>query len=308
VKIGIIGVGAVGGYYGGLLVKSGYDVRFLLRSDYEYVRKNGLLVESKNGDFSLEEINVYSEPENMPLCDIVIIALKTTHNKHLKTILPAIVKKDGIVVALQNGLGVENDISEIVPSASIIGGLCFLCSNKIGPGHIRHLDYGSIRFGQYSDKHSPAGVTDQLKQISEIFTKATVPVHVADDLGLARWEKLVWNIGFNGLTVILNASTDQIMKNKSSANLVKDLMLEVIKGAQACGYSIKDNFAEIMLTATREMIDYKPSMKLDYEAGRQLETNSIYWRPIREAEKNDYLMHKTKVLAFQLDFLDRFNR
>jgi len=308
VKVGIIGTGAVGGYYGALLVKNGFDVHFLLKSDFEHVRNNGLMVESKNGDFVLETVNAYFRFQDMPRCDVVIVALKTTHNDLLKSILPDVIKNKGIIVALQNGLGIEKDISEIVPSAAIIGGLCFLCSNKMGPGHIRHMDYGSIRLGQYSKDNFSVGVSKELKKIVDIFSKAGIPIHIAENLGKARWEKLVWNMGFNGLAVILNATTEQIMKNKSSRTMVNEIMLEVIQGARICGFDIDDSFAEIMLNATQQMIDYSPSMKLDYDADRPMEIDTIYWRPIQEATKQGFDMQKSKILAYQLDFLNRSNR
>ncbi len=307
VKIGVIGAGAVGGYYGALLVKCGFDVHFLLRSDFEHVRDNGLLIESKNGDFILESVNVYSHFEDMPECDIIIVALKTTQNKLLSSILPKTMKKNAIVIALQNGLNIEKDLSEIVPSAAIIGGLCFLCSNKAGPGHIRHLDYGSIRLGQYHENYQAAGITRELQRISDVFTRASIPIHLAENLGKARWEKLVWNMGFNGPTVILNATTDLIMKNKSSRAMITEIMLEVTHGARVCGHDLDDQFVEIMLNATSQMIDYLPSMKLDHDAGRPMEVDSIYWRPIQEAANNGFDMQKSKIIACQLDFLNRFS-
>lgn len=307
-KIGVIGTGAVGGYYGALLVKNGFDVHFLLRSDFAHLRDYGLLVESVNGDFVLDKVHAYGTPEDMLVCDVVIVALKTTQNNQLAAILPKITGKDGIVVVLQNGLGAEQDISDIVPSATIIGGLCFICSHKINPGHIRHLDYGSIRFGQYPKSNQPTGESRQLKTVVDIFVKAGVPVHLAENLEKARWEKLVWNMGFNGLTVILNATTDLIMKNTASRRLVRELMIEVIAGARACGYDMEDKFADIVLNATEQMSAYSPSMKLDFEAGRPLEIDSIYWRPIAAAEKHGCDMPKAKVVAWQLDFLNRLRK
>jgi len=241
----------------------------------------------------------------MPICDVVIVALKTTHNHLLSSILPKVVKDNGVVVVLQNGLDNEKDISDIVSHATIIGGLCFLCSNKVGPGYIRHLDYGSIRLGQFAQDGQAAGITEELKMISDVFTRASVPVHLADNLGKARWEKLVWNMGFNGLTIILNVTTDRIMNNAASQSLVKEIMHEVIGGAKACGYDLGEEFVDLMITATMQMIDYSPSMKLDFEAGRPLEIDGIYWRPIHAAEKAGFDMHMSRVLAYQLEFINR---
>lgn len=307
-RIGIIGTGAVGGYYGALLVKNGLDVHFLLNSDFEHVRDNGLLIESKDGDFAIDIVNAYSRSRDMPKCDVIIVALKTIHNDLLKSILPDTIKENGIIVVLQNGLNIEKDIAKIIPSAIVIGGLCFLCSNKIGPGHIRHQDYGSIRLGQYQKNDMAAGVTNELKTIAAVFSQAGIPIHLAENLGRARWEKLVWNMGFNGPAVILDATTDLIVKNQSSCSMVNEIMLEVIQAARICGYDINDAFSEIMLNATKKMVNYSPSMKHDYNAGRPLEIENIYWRPIRAAEKKGYDMKKSRILAYQLDFIDRVNK
>lgn len=308
IKYGIIGTGAVGGYYGGLLAHHGFDVHFLLRSDFLHVKENGLIVESKDKDFTLPAVNAYSDAKNMPQCDVVIIALKTTQNRQLASIIPHVLKKGGIVVALQNGLGIEADIAQIVPDAVILGGLCFLCSNKIGPGHIKHLDYGAISLGEYLPGYKPAGITKNIKLISDEFKQAGISVKPSDNLGESRWRKLVWNIPFNGLSVVLNAATDQLVNTRSTYDLAKDLMIEVISGAKKCGFYIEDDFADKMLKETKQMAIYKPSMQLDFEAKRPLEIEKIYFKPIAEAKSAGYSMTAVRTLALQLEFLDHKNQ
>ena len=154
----IIGTGAVGGYYGGLLQKSGLEVHFLLHSDYEYVKRNGLTVDSVNGDFQLPQVNAYNDPQKMPRCDVVIVSLKTTANRNLKNILPHVVKAGGVVLTLQNGLGSDEEIASLIGPERVIGGLSFLCSNKVGPGHIRHVDYGLITLGEFRTDGQPGGM------------------------------------------------------------------------------------------------------------------------------------------------------
>lgn len=306
-KFGIIGTGAVGGYYGGLLARHGYDVHFLLHSDYEYVKKNGLVIESVNGNFSLPKVNAYSRAAEMPPCDVVIVSLKSTQNDLLSEILPHVVKKNGFVVILQNGLGVEEEIKAIVPHAVIMGGLCFLCSNKIGPGHIKHLDFGMIRLGEYHED-APAGITENLQKIAQAFENAGIPVKLCENLGKARWEKLVWNMAYNGLSVVLNATTDQMMSCPSSYALIREIMIEVITAAHYCGYSLDETFVDEMLKTTETMAVYSPSMKLDFENGRPLEIEAIYWRPITAAESAGFNMHKSRVIALQLEFIDQYNQ
>ncbi|MET0099471.1 2-dehydropantoate 2-reductase N-terminal domain-containing protein, partial [Limnospira platensis] len=109
----VIGTGALGGFYGAKLQKSGLDVHFLLRSDYDWVSQHGLQIESVWGDFQLPQVPAYNNPQKMPPCDVVIVAIKSTENHLLPQILPPVLKPDGVVLVLQNGLGIEPEIAEI---------------------------------------------------------------------------------------------------------------------------------------------------------------------------------------------------
>jgi 2-dehydropantoate 2-reductase len=261
----ILGTGALGGYYGACLQKAGLNVHFLLHSDYEYVSKHGLVVESKYGDFTLPNVQAYQEASKMPPCDVVIIALKTTQNHLLPSMLPHVLKDNGVVLVLQNGLGVEDEVAKIVGSERVMGGLCFLCSNKVAPGHIRHLDYGQIKIGEYATNYQPAGITNRMQQIGDDFERAGIKMELAEDLLLARWQKLVWNIPYNGLSVVLDARTDELMSNLHTRKLVEELMWEVVAGAKSCDRTIPQTFVETMLNYTDKMKPYRTSMKIDYD-------------------------------------------
>jgi len=300
----VIGVGAVGGYYGGLLVRQGFDVHFLLHSDYHHVMNYGLIVDSIDGDFVLPKVNAYESAADMPSCDVVIVALKTTQNFHLVNILSHVAKPDSIIVVLQNGIGIEQDIAELVPGRTVVGGLCFLCSNKVGPGHIKHIDYGALTLGEYVSGYHPAGITRSLESVSKAFQAAKITVRLSENLGESRWKKLVWNAPFNGLSVILNATTDKIISKDASRSLSQDIMMEVIHGASDLGYHIDKAFADQMMTLTEQMKVYKPSMMLDFEAGRPLEIDAMYWRPISEAQAKGWQMTAMRTLALQLEYLN----
>ncbi|VGO13708.1 Putative 2-dehydropantoate 2-reductase [Pontiella desulfatans] len=296
----IVGTGAVGGYYGGLLQKAGFDVHFLLNSDYDHVRKHGLAIDSPNGNFELAPVNAYDDPRNMPRCDVVVVALKTTANAVLPSILPHLAKDDGIVLTLQNGLGSEEEIAEIVGPDKVIGGLCFLCSNKVAPGHIRHLDYGLITLGEYRKDGSAGGITPRLEKLGGNLQAAGIPIRLVDDLALARWKKLVWNIPFNGLSVVRNELTNELIANPETRALCETLMNEVAAGAKACARPIDPAFMEKMIADTERMEPYAPSMKLDFDRGNPMEIESIYGNPIRAARAADVAMPETEKLYRQL--------
>lgn len=306
-KIAIIGTGAVGGYYGALLAKAGNDVHFLLHSDYEHVRQHGLKIESPIGNFDLPQVNAYKSVHDMPQCELVIVATKSTTN-HLKAeLLPPLCQEANKVLVLQNGIGLEKTFQELVPNSQIFGGLCFLCSNKIGPGHIRHLDYGTIKLGHYIGEKA-AGLSKELQEINTVLSKAKISTELSEDINKARWEKLVWNAAFNGTCTVLNQTTDKLAQFAKTRSLLFNIMSEVIEAAQACGHNIDKLFADHMMALTDNMAAYNPSMKLDREASRPLEVKAIYWNAINEAAENHFDMKLCRALAQQLDFIDQTNK
>lgn len=303
----IVGTGALGGFYGAKLQKAGNEVHFLVNSDYQQVIKHGLTIESKDGDFRLPQVQVYNQVEKMPSCDVVVVSIKTTQNHILTQILPPLVKDDSIVLVLQNGLGIETEIAQIVSNVNIIGGLCFLCSNKIAPGHIHHLDYGKITLGEYATNYNAVGITERMKAIFQDFENAGIEIELTEDLLLGRWKKLMWNIPYNGLSVILDATTDEIMADMYTRTLVEQLMKEVQLGAKSTGRIIPDSFIQTMLDYTVKMKPYRTSMKIDFDENRPLEVEAIIGNPLRIAAENDVNLPLIRSIYQQLKFLDKRN-
>ncbi|MBD2597337.1 putative 2-dehydropantoate 2-reductase [Nostoc spongiaeforme FACHB-130] len=307
-KYAIIGTGALGGFYGAKLQQAGLDVHFLLKSDYEHVNQHGLIIESKDGDFTLPQVNAYNDADKMPQCDVVIVALKTTQNYLLPKLLAPVIKNNGVVLVLQNGLDIELEIAQIVNNVTIIGGLCFLCSNKVGQGHIRHVDYGQIVLCEYSHNYEAAGITNRMQQIANDFQNAGITIELTEDLLLARWQKLVWNIPYNGLSVVLNARTDELMADSYTRQLVEQLMYEVAAGAKSTGRIIADSFIQKMLDYTVKMKPYRTSMKIDYDEQRPLEVEAIIGNSLRKAQAAGAFLPQINCLYNQLKFLDSRNQ
>lgn len=304
-RFAIVGSGAVGGYYGALLARAGFDVHFLFNSDYRHVAAHGLEVESPNGGFSLPRVKAYDSTEKIPEIDVVILALKTTQNHLLKELLPPLLKNRPEILVLQNGLGVDLDVAELARQSTIYGGLCFLCSNKIGPGKIKHIDYGVIKLGQHYAGDVPAGITDSLTRLSANLNQAGIVTELSEDIILARWQKLMWNISFNGLCTVRQATTDEIVGNQETRQLASLMMDEVTAAAAGYGKIINREFKDQLFFLTDNMGSYKPSMYLDYQNKRPMEVDEIYWRPIKAAEAKAINMPVARSIAEQLDRLNR---
>jgi 2-dehydropantoate 2-reductase len=305
----VIGAGALGSYYGARLSHAGCDVHFLLHSDYYHVKRHGLrIVSKKEGDFSLSNPWVYPRPEDMPRCDVALIALKTTANAALPAILPHVLAPGGVALVMQNGLAIEPDVAAIVGPERVMGALAFLCCNKLGPGDVLHIDYGNVRLGEHSAGGEPRGITPRMLAIADDFRRAGIPVELEADLVLARWKKLVWNIPYNGLAVLLDATTDRLMDDPSSRALCIALMHEVRAGAAAQGRVIEPGFVDQMVDYTDKMEPYLPSMKLDYDARREVEVEAIYGNPLRAAAAAGVSLPRIESLYHELKFLDARNR
>lgn len=295
---GVIGVGAIGGFYGAKLAHSGQEVHFLSHSDYQYVKDNGLQVDSCDGSFHIDHPNVYQYAADMPQCDVVIVGLKTTNNHLLSELLTPLLKPSTVVVLIQNGIGVEADVQQMFPNIQLVAGLAFICSAKTKPGVVNHQCYGNINLGNYSCRDERL-----LQEVIDDFNATGVRAQLVE-YEEARWKKAVWNMPFNGMTVALNTRTDLLLKNPATRQLIRDLMMEVINAARHLGVkNIDETFADKMIHTTDVMTPYSPSMKLDFDFHRKMEIKYLYSRPIEIARQAGFEMSKLSMLEAELKFL-----
>ncbi len=297
-KIGVVGCGALGSYYGAQFCRAGHEVHFLLRSDYDAVRRHGVHVRSADGDFHVQP-KCARAPEEIGPCDLVLIGLKTTANNQFAKLLPPLVGSQTAVLTLQNGLGNEERLTELFSAEQILGGLCFVCLNRLEPGLIHHLAHGKIILGEFRRLPEP-----RTHDIATLFRYAGIPCTVTDNLARAHWEKLVWNIPFNGLGVAAAAGYENVLRGELSADtklgpcwttdrlladvrwerLVRELMLEVIAAANALDLKIDPALAENQIERTRVMDAYRASTLVDFERGLPLELESLFLEPLRQAQ------------------------
>jgi len=301
-RYAVIGTGAVGGYYGGRLANAGHDVHFLLHSDYDYIKQNGLQVDSCNGSFHIDSPNIYRSTADMPKADVVIVALKTTRNQLLKELLPPLLHSETLVLLIQNGIGPEPELQQWFPNLYIAAGLAFICSAKTEPGRVNHQCYGNINIGNYSCKN-----TEIIDCLMSDFMQSGINAALVE-YHEARWKKAVWNMPFNGMTVVMNAQTDKLLAQPDTLSLIRRQMLEVIGAAQALGVkNIDATFADKMIENTIKMVPYSPSMKLDYEYHRPMEIDFLYTNAIKAAHSVGYAMPCLEMLEAQLRFIDSHN-
>ena len=300
-KIAIVGCGAVGLFYGAKLALSGKNVHFLMRSDYEHVKRKGIKIESiKNKNEYLSNPLVYNSPHEIGPCDLVIIAIKATDNNFLENLIPPLLNKETAILTLQNGLGNEQFLAEKFGHSRIMGGLCFVCLNRTSSGVVKHIAQGAISSGEYSGLPLP-----RTHDIALLFKNSGVPFLVAESLIEQRWKKLVWNIPFNGISITAGCiDTEKILEDESLCFLAQELMKEVIDAANFMGISLSDSLIEHNIRETKIMGAYRPSSVIDFVEGRPVEIEAIWGDPLRAAIKAGTNMEKLNDLYHSIKALD----
>lgn len=282
-RIAIVGSGALGLYYGGRLARAGHDVTFLARGDLAVLRTGGVTVAYPGERYTLQPVKAAATPEEIGPVDLVVIGLKATANDAFGRLLPPLLGPETTVVNLQNGLGVDEQMAAVAGAERVVGALCFVCVNRTAPGVAECTMPGYVALGEFT-----GGPVARTEAVAALFKAAGVKTQVAASLLAARWHKLVWNVPFNGLSVVAGRgregmTTDLILQDAALEARVWALMREVQAIARAEGVAIAEEFVVKQVEQTRPMGPYKPSTMLDHVAGRPLELEPIWGEPLRRA-------------------------
>jgi 2-dehydropantoate 2-reductase len=257
----------------------------------------------------LNPVQAYSSAEDMPPCDWLLVGAKTTSNADLAPMIRQVAAPGAKVLLMQNGLDVEDSLREWLPdSLHLLGGLCYICVHREEPGVITHQALGAVHVGYHSGPATDETTcTAIVEEGAGFFRAAGIDSQSMANLHQARWQKLVWNIPYNGLSVLLGASTTPLMADVDSRELIKALMAEVVQGATACGHVIPAGYADHLFMVTEKMPDYWPSMYHDFLHKRPLELAAIYARPLAAANAAGCELPRIEALYRSLSFIDRRN-
>jgi len=257
------------------------------------------MVTSPRGDFHLAAVNGYQDSTEIGTVDLVMIGLKAYANDQLVTLVRPLVGHETIILTLQNGLGNEELLVAAFGAERVIGGVAFLCCNRGEPGTVHHLDQGSIRIAEYT-----RGLSPRVERLAELFKQVSIPCEACTDLTRIRWEKLVWNIPFNGLCALTGLPTDRLLACPETRQLIAEIMQEVIAAANRQGLSEPieaAGFIERMLHVTTGMGAYRPSMMIDRQQASPLELAAIYGIPLERAAATATPMPRVAMLHALLE-------
>lgn len=303
-RIAIVGSGAIGRYYGAKLAHAGSDVHFLMRGDLIDVRRDGVFVRGEGENFRITKVNCYNSTKEIGPCDLVIVALKATSNGDLVDLVPPVLHERTMVLTLQNGLGNDEFLAEHFGAQRVLGGLCFIAVDRHSKTEVERHAYGHVIVGEFGRAAQP-----RTHEVGTEFTRAKVQCTVTDDIALERWRKLIWNIPFNGLSIVAGRiDTAAIVRDKNLRQLTLALMEEVIAAANQCGHPLPRDAWQEHMKRSETMAGYKPSTLQDWEAGKPLEIEAIWGEPLRRGLAADARMPRTEMIYELLKKLDPSRR
>lgn len=290
-RVLILGAGAIGGFYGQALANSGADVSVVCRSEYDQVNESGYQILSKTrGDAIFKPSQVLKSASDYQggAPDYLIVTLKITKGVDRVALMKPVVGPSTVIVLIENGVEIEQEIQAAFPNNEIISCLAFIQVSRLSPGVIRHFAYGDLTIGNF-----PSGVSDACQRLSKMLEAADVKAPATESVVNARWQKCVWNASFNPVSVLGGpVDTITLLNSPGGEQLIRDLMAEVSTIALSTGNKMPDELIDRYIAATKSAPPYKTSMALDKERGQAMEVEVIVGNTVRAGRRANLAIPK----------------
>lgn len=266
-RIAFIGIGALGGYFGGRLAKAGNDVIFIARgATLEALRKDGLRVESPLGDFALPKVQATGDPTDV--MDAVFITTKAWQVTEAALQIRSAVGPETVVVPLQNGVEAYDQLAAVLGPGHVLDGMCHVMAMVTAPAVVRHSGPKAlITIGERSNARTP-----RLEKLVECLSTAELDTRVPDNIQVALWEKFEFVASFGGVGAITRAPAGVIRSVPEARSLLQRAVQEIVGLAHAVGVPVqRESVANTMKLVDSSPPDGTASMQRDLIAGRPSE-------------------------------------
>jgi len=280
-KTVIMGAGAMGSLFGGLLTLSGEDVWLvdIWKENIDAMRSNGLKVEDR-GKVQIIPVKATTDVASVGKADLILFFVKTYQTEKAVSDVLVLQKENTVFLTLQNGLGNEETICKKVNRKKVILGVTGQGATFLGPGHIRHAGWGKTYVGELDEK-----ITDRVTQIAQVFRKAGIETEVSSHIHDLVWEKLLVNVGINALAALTGLKNGQLLDYPETVRLMEALVSEAVEVTRRKEIQIDENpmnRVKVVIEATREN---RCSMGQDLDYKRRTEIDAINGAVVREAER-----------------------
>ena len=283
-KLGIIGTGGVGGYFGAKFLKAGFDVVFVATpKSAESIKQNGLKVKSPDGDMAFSEIKVSSDYSTIKDCDLIFLCTKSQNTKEVAEGIKPFLKRGALIVSLQNGIENEVILSEILGKEGVIPAQIYISVASYSAGIIEHGGSGEIVIGELNNQ-----TTERLKELQNLLVSADIPTKITNDYRKILWLKLLVNSVYNGFSAILGDDFKKIPYSKEGKKAFYEMLKEGQKVALADGVNIEEKHLQKIMEMTQEgnvFFNYPSSTLQDVQKHKPLEIDYIQGAIIRKGKE-----------------------
>ena len=270
-QVAVIGAGAVGCYYGGLLLRAGHDVTFVGRQPHvDAINAHGLLLDTKTFKGHLPA-RAATDATALPSPDLVLVCVKSADTEHAGRALAGRLRPETSVLSLQNGVDNAQRLQSVTGHA-VISAVVYVGSEMAGPGHIRHHGGGDLAIGG-------SAVSETLAQALEA---AGIHTTISDDIEVTLWSKLVINCAFNALSAVADISYGPMLEVEGTRDVVTRAVQEAIAVAQACGVALPDDLLANILNIPTMMPQQKSSTAQDLARGKPSEIDFLNGHVVRK--------------------------
>jgi 2-dehydropantoate 2-reductase len=272
-KIAVVGAGAMGSVYAGVLGDAGNEVWAVdvWPEHVEAIRTGGLIVEGASGNRTVR-LNATTDPDEAGVCDLVVVATKAMDVKAAAASVAPMLERDTVVLPIQNGLGSVEQVAAVVGAKRVVVGVAGgFGASIVGPGHVHHNGWELVRLGE---PHGPS--TPRVRRIAETWREAGFRVEVYDDVEQLVWEKLICNVCFSGTCTILERTIGEVLADPHAWGVASACAVEAYDVARARGIALGfDDPVAYVRAFGGKIPDARPSMLLDALAGRPCEVDVI---------------------------------
>ena len=273
-RVAVVGAGAVGGYFGGMLARAGADVTLIGRPVHvEVWKRDGLFVDSINFQ---ERIRVAASTDVAAAADadLVLFSVKSLDTVETARQLARHVRSDASIVSLQNGV---DNVEHIRTAAGLdpIAAVVYVASSMPAPGRIKHAGRGDLLIGDLPGRAGPPREA-AIAGVSSLFEAAGVPCRVSPDIQADLWTKLITNVGLNGISAVVHATYGDVVAIPESRETIRALVNECVAVARAGGVSLPENdFAAMVLQFAERVGPVFASTAQDLERGKPTEIDAL---------------------------------
>ena len=272
-RIAVVGVGAMGSVYAGLLGSSGNEVWAVdpWAEHIKAIRDHGLRVEGASGD-RVVQVSATYDPADVGAVDLVVIATKAMQVRAAADGARALLGPETVVLTIQNGLGSADVVAEVLGEDRVVIGVAGgFGASIVGPGHVHHHGLELVRLGE---RAGPA--TPRVERIATVWRAAGFTVRTYDNVERLVWEKLVCNVCFSGTATLLGATMGEVLDDPHAWSVASACAVEAHAVAVASGIDLEFDDPIAYVRAFGERIrGARPSMLLDRLAGRPCEIDVI---------------------------------